>query len=61
MHDLVHELALSIAKGECSVVTEKSTLAAEVCHLSILENGQEITTQLEKLSKVQNRATHVLT
>nr|XP_023873046.1 putative disease resistance protein RGA1 [Quercus suber] len=53
MHDLVHDLALSIAKGECSVVTKKSTLAAEVCHLSILENGQEVTTQLEKLSKVQ--------
>ncbi|KAM3691143.1 hypothetical protein ACJW31_09G173200 [Castanea mollissima] len=53
MHDLVHDLALSIAKGECSVVTKKSTLAAEVCHLSILENGQEVTTQLEKLSRVQ--------
>uniref|UniRef100_A0A7N2M2G8 NB-ARC domain-containing protein n=1 Tax=Quercus lobata TaxID=97700 RepID=A0A7N2M2G8_QUELO len=53
MHDLVHDLALSIAKGECSVVTKKSTLATEVCHLSFLENGQEVTTQLEKLSKVQ--------
>nr|XP_023888387.1 disease resistance protein RGA2-like [Quercus suber] len=53
MHDLVHDLAFSIAKGECSVVTKESTLAAEVCHLSILENGQEVTTQLEKLSKVQ--------
>ncbi|XP_050258422.1 disease resistance protein RGA2-like [Quercus robur] len=39
MHDLVHDLALSIARGECSVVTKKSTLAAEVCHLSFLENG----------------------
>ncbi|XP_065617030.1 disease resistance protein RGA2 [Quercus suber] len=53
MHDLVHDLALSIAKCECSVVTKKSTLAAGVCHLSFLENGQEATTQLEKLSKVQ--------
>ncbi|XP_030925534.1 putative disease resistance protein RGA4 isoform X2 [Quercus lobata] len=53
MHDLVHDLALSIAKGECSVVTKKPTLAAEVCHLSFLENGLEVTTQLEKLSKVQ--------
>ncbi|KAL4607939.1 hypothetical protein ACB092_09G211700 [Castanea dentata] len=52
MHDLVHDLALSIAKGEYSVVTKKSTLAAEVCHLSILESGQEVTTQLERLSKV---------
>nr|POE61631.1 disease resistance protein rga2 [Quercus suber] len=53
MHDLVHDLALSIAKGECSVVIKKSTFAAEVCHLSFLENRQEATTQLEKLSKVQ--------
>ncbi|KAL4607886.1 hypothetical protein ACB092_09G207900 [Castanea dentata] len=53
MHDLVHDLASSIAKGECSVVTKTSTLAAGVCHLSILESGQEVTTQLEKLSKVQ--------
>ncbi|KAM4091892.1 hypothetical protein ACJW30_09G170800 [Castanea mollissima] len=53
MHDLVHDLALSIAKGECLVVTKKSTLAAEVCHLSFLETRQEVTTQLEKLSKVQ--------
>ena len=53
MHDLVHDLAISIAKGECSVVTKMSTLAVEVCHLSILESGQEVTTQLEKLSKVQ--------
>ncbi|KAM4080179.1 hypothetical protein ACB094_09G172200 [Castanea mollissima] len=53
MHDLVHDLAISIAKGECSVVTKTSTLAAGVCHLSILDSGQEVTTQLEKLSKVR--------
>nr|XP_023902096.1 putative disease resistance protein RGA1 [Quercus suber] len=53
MHDLVHDLAISIAKGQCSVVTKTSTLAAEVSHLSISENGQEVTTQLERLSKVQ--------
>nr|XP_023929467.1 putative disease resistance protein RGA3 [Quercus suber] len=53
MHDLIHDLALSIAKRECSVVTKKFTLATEVCHLSFLDNGQEVTTQLEKLSKVQ--------
>ncbi|KAM4080174.1 hypothetical protein ACB094_09G171700 [Castanea mollissima] len=53
MHDLVHDLAISIAKGEYSEVTKTSTLAAGVCHLSILESGQEVTTQLERLSKVQ--------
>ncbi|XP_030926884.1 putative disease resistance protein RGA1 [Quercus lobata] len=53
MHDLIHDLSLSIAKRECSVVTKKSALAIEVCHLSFLENGQEITTQLEKSSKIQ--------
>ena len=53
MHDLVHDLALSIAQGECSVVTKKSTLVAEVCHLTFFDNDQEVTTQLEKLSKVQ--------
>ncbi|KAM3691139.1 hypothetical protein ACJW31_09G172800 [Castanea mollissima] len=53
MHDLIHDLALSIAKRECSVVTKKSTLAAKVCHLSFSDNEQEVTTQLEKLSKVQ--------
>ena len=36
MHDLVHDLAISIAKGECSVVTKMSTLAAEVCKLYCL-------------------------
>ncbi|XP_050245841.1 putative disease resistance protein RGA1 [Quercus robur] len=53
MHDLVHDLALAIAKGECLVVTKKSSVSAGVCHLSISENGQEVTTQLERLSKVQ--------
>ncbi|XP_023891714.2 disease resistance protein RGA2-like [Quercus suber] len=53
MHDIVHDLAISIAKGECSVVTKTSTLAAKFCHLSILESGQEVTTQLKRLSKVQ--------
>ncbi|KAM3691137.1 hypothetical protein ACJW31_09G172600 [Castanea mollissima] len=53
MHDLIHDLALSIAKRECSVVTKKSTLATKVCHLSFSDNEQEVTTQLEKLSKVQ--------
>ena len=42
MHDLVHDLALLIAKGECSVVTKKSTLVEEVCHLSFLENGKKL-------------------
>ena len=53
MHDLVHDLALSIAKGECLVVTKQSSVAANVCHLTFSDNGQEVTTQLEKLSKVR--------
>ena len=55
MHDLYHDLALSIAKGECLVVTKESTFFAEVSCLSFLNdaNGQEVTIQSEKLSKVQ--------
>uniref|UniRef100_A0A2N9G2B7 NB-ARC domain-containing protein n=1 Tax=Fagus sylvatica TaxID=28930 RepID=A0A2N9G2B7_FAGSY len=53
VHDLVHDLALSIAKGECSVVTKQSSVAPNVCHLTFSDNGQEVTTQLEKLSKVR--------
>ena len=55
MHDLYHDLALSIAKGERSVVTKESTFFAEVSCLSFLNNanGQEVTIQSEKLSKVQ--------
>ena len=55
MQDLYHDLALSIAKGECSVVTKESTFFAEVSCLSFLNNanGQEVTIQSEKLSKVQ--------
>ncbi|KAL4616403.1 hypothetical protein ACB092_07G196500 [Castanea dentata] len=37
----------------CSAVTKKSTLAAKFCHLTFLDNDQEVTTQLEKLSKVR--------
>uniref|UniRef100_A0A7N2M2G1 Uncharacterized protein n=1 Tax=Quercus lobata TaxID=97700 RepID=A0A7N2M2G1_QUELO len=33
MHDLIHDLALSIAKRECSVVTKKFALAVEVLDL----------------------------
>ena len=52
MHDLLHDLALSISKDECSVVTKQSSVAAKVSHLSFSDNGKEVTTQLEKLSKV---------
>nr|XP_023882073.1 putative disease resistance protein RGA3 [Quercus suber] len=55
MHDLYHDLALSIAKGECSVVTKESTFFAEVSCLFFSDNvnDQEVTAQSEKLSKVQ--------
>ena len=53
MHDLVHDLALSIAKGECSIVTKDPSISAEVCHLFFFDNDKEVTTQLEKLSKVR--------
>ena len=44
MHDLYHDLALSIAKGECSVVTTKSTFFVEVSclYFSNSANGQEV-------------------
>ena len=33
-------------------MTKKSAIAAKVCHLSFSDNGQEVTTDLEKLSRV---------
>ena len=38
MHDLIHDLALLIGKGEFSIVTKNSSIAANVCHLSFLDN-----------------------
>ena len=52
MHDLVHDLALSIAQGECSIVTKKSTIGGKVHHFSFAHRDQEITTHLVKLSGV---------
>ncbi len=52
MHDLVHDLALSIAQGECSIVTKKSTLGGKFRHFSFAHRNQEITTHLVKLSGV---------
>ncbi len=53
MHDLIHDLALLIGKGEFSIVTKNSSIAANVCHLSFLEYDVEVTTQLKRLSRVQ--------
>jgi hypothetical protein len=35
MHNLVHDLALSIAQGECSIVTKKSTIGGKVHHFHL--------------------------
>ena len=53
MHDLMHDLALSIAQGECLTVTKKSVIDEKVRHLSFVDNGLEFVTPLQKLSRVQ--------
>ena len=58
MHNVIHDLALLIAKDEFSIVSKKSSIAAKVCHLSFSDSVQGVTTHLEKLRKVQTIIFH---
>lgn len=43
MHDLVHDLALSVTQGECSIVdSDSKSIPATVRHLSFSGSGQEL-------------------
>jgi Leucine-rich repeat (LRR) protein len=56
MHDLIHDLAISVAQGECSVVDlGKEGIAETVRHLSFSAKdlGQEVPKCLENLTKVR--------
>ena len=50
---VMHDLALSVAQGECLTITKKSVIDEKVRHLSFVDNGQEFVTPLQKLSRVQ--------
>ncbi|XP_059462831.1 putative disease resistance protein RGA3 [Corylus avellana] len=56
MHDLIHDLAISVAQGECSVVdSDNKEIARTVRHLSfsVEDLGQEVPKCLDKLTKVR--------
>jgi Leucine-rich repeat (LRR) protein len=56
MHDLIHDLAISVAQGECSVVDlGKEGIAETVRHLSFSAKdlGQEVPKCLDNLTKVR--------
>jgi Leucine-rich repeat (LRR) protein len=62
MHDLIHDLAISVAQGECSVVDlgNKDNIAGTVRHLSFsaIDLGQEVPKCLDKLTKVRTVMFH---
>jgi Leucine-rich repeat (LRR) protein len=56
MHDLIHDLAISVAQGECSVVgLDNEDIVETVRHLSFSAKdlGQEVPKCLDKLTKVR--------
>jgi len=56
MHDLIHDLAISVAQGECSkVYLGNEDIVETVRHLSFSANdlGQEVPKCLDKLTKVR--------
>ncbi|KAB2608267.1 disease resistance protein RGA1 [Pyrus ussuriensis x Pyrus communis] len=55
MHDLIHDLVQSVAQGESLTVDSAGTkrISENVRHLTFLKSGQNISTNLQKLSKVR--------
>ncbi|XP_059462381.1 putative disease resistance protein RGA4 [Corylus avellana] len=53
MHDLIHDLAISVAQGECSVVDlDNKDIVGTVHHVSFSKMGQEVPKCLDKLLNV---------
>ncbi|XP_059428109.1 disease resistance protein RGA2-like [Corylus avellana] len=53
MHDLIHDLAIFVAQGECSAVElGNKDIAGTIRYLSLSKMGQEVPKCLDKLTKV---------
>ncbi|PQQ17854.1 disease resistance protein RGA2-like [Prunus yedoensis var. nudiflora] len=56
MHDLIHDLVQSVAQGEFFTVVKSANtkdISENVRHLTFLEDGQNVSTTLQKLNKVR--------
>ncbi|KAB2608232.1 disease resistance protein RGA2-like [Pyrus ussuriensis x Pyrus communis] len=60
MHDLIHDLVQSVAQGESLTVDSAGTkgVSENVRHLTFLEDGQNVSTTLQKLNKVRTLSVH---
>ncbi|XP_059463050.1 putative disease resistance protein RGA3 isoform X2 [Corylus avellana] len=60
MHDLIHDLAILVAQGECSVVdSDNNDIAGIVHHLAFSKIGQEVPKCLDKLTNVRTVMTTI--